>query len=231
MGLLSALSFSGSSPRVVTGNGPQTHSGQHLGQNRWHRATPAKERLPLHPNREWPSQEVIRHLVEFHHNFFRESLSGLADLLEQCASLATVRRRPWEAIAQRFRKLHDAFLSGMQLEESVVFPQLLDWQISASGLTPASELLDAAKTVERTHSLCLQMLWRLLRLIRDELEISPDNQEHRPFSEQLAALCDDYEQHLFEEECLLLPKLFSDGSTSNSGRRESNGSHHLDGST
>lgn len=230
MGLLSAISYSGNSSRVVTGNGQQARGGaQRFGQNLWRRAMPAEDRERLHPNREWSPQEVIYHLVEVHHKFFRESLNDLTSLLEKCVSLATVRQHQWEVISQRFRKLRDTLQSGIQFEELAVFPELLHRQPYAPEFASVSELLDAAKTVERSHALCLQMLWRLLRLTRDELEISTDDLQYRQFAKQLAALCDDYEQHLFEEECLLLPKFFSCRSPASQRLREPNESDYLDG--
>jgi iron-sulfur cluster repair protein YtfE (RIC family) len=111
-------------------------------------------------------------------------------------------------------KLQEALLSGMHHEESVVFPQLLHWQANSKEHSPPSEFLAAANAVERSHAICLQMLWRLLRRTRDEIQIPPSAGPNRLFFDQLSALCDDYEQHLFEEECLLLPAVTSFGTAS-----------------
>jgi iron-sulfur cluster repair protein YtfE (RIC family) len=160
----------------------------------------------LHPSCEWPSVKVIHHIMEVHHRFVRESLAGLRPLVEQ-PSAAAADGKGWAAIGQRFAKLQDEFLSGIGYEERVVFPQLLSWEEAGNQRPPSGELRAAVETVERSHARCLHMLWRLLRLIRDETPPRGEGEAHRGVLARLSELCDDYEQQLFEEECLLLPRL------------------------
>jgi iron-sulfur cluster repair protein YtfE (RIC family) len=220
MSLVPTLTDPGNFSRVPAGSSQYLPGEQSSGQNIRNPAHHADKCFLQHPNREWPPNEVVHHIVEVHHDYFRQSLMHLTSLLQASDSLGTVFNRRWNIILQRMIKLEEAFLSGMQYEESVVFPQLLHWQAKSKQHSPPSELLAAANAVERSHAICLQMLWWLLRRTRDEMQIPPVAGHHRQFFDQLAALCDDYEQHLFEEECLLLPTITSFGTISIECRSE-----------
>ncbi len=180
---------------------------------------PARQRsvgddyLPTHPNREWPPDELVDHIVRVHHAVVRQSLTDLTNRLPTIAVLSATRDGQWNKIIQQFGKLRDAILMGIRYEESVVFPQFLRWHSTCKEQSPPSELLAVTKIVARSHARRLQMLWRLLRLTRDELTSKFDTRHYRKLTaqpadmlfDQLSALCDDYERHLFEVECLLLP--------------------------
>jgi iron-sulfur cluster repair protein YtfE (RIC family) len=51
------------------------------------------------------------------------------------------------------------------------------------------------------------MLWQLVRLTRYAESPPKEAEACNLLQAKLTALCDDYEQHLFEEECLLLPRI------------------------
>ena len=127
--------------------------------------------------------------------------------------LSKTREGKWNKLIQQIGELHDAILMGIGHEESVVFPRIVDWQAAGQPQPSPSELLIAAKRVERLHACCLQMFWRLLRQFRDQLTGQlVDGQQRRRTDqhaelvfEQLSAVCDDYEQYLFHVECILLP--------------------------
>ena len=171
------------------------------------------DHLPALPSREWPPDQLVNHIVRIHHAVVRQSLTDLTSRLPTISVPSATRDGQWNKIIQQFGVLHDAILMGIRYEESVVFPQLLRWYATCKEQSPPSELLAIAKVVERSHARCLQMLWRLLRLTRDELTRPLNTRHHRKFTgqpaellfDQLSALCDDYERHLFEVECLLLP--------------------------
>ena len=178
------------------------------------------DRLPTPPSRVWPLDELVGHIVRVHHVVVRQSLADLKSKLPTLCGLSTTREREWHKIIQRFGQLHDAILIGVCYEESVAFPRLMHWHATCKEQSLPSELLAVAKAVERSHAICLQMLWRLLRLTRDELFSSLDTRHHRKFADQpaahffdqLSAFCDDYERYLFEVECLLLPVVTSHSS-------------------
>jgi iron-sulfur cluster repair protein YtfE (RIC family) len=171
------------------------------------------DHVPAHPSREISPSELVDHIVRVHHAVVRQSLADLTNRLPTISVLSAARDGQWDKIIQQFSELHDAILVGIRYEESVVFPRLLHWHATCKEQSPPSELLAAAKVVERSHAHGLQMLWRLLRLTRDELTTPFNTRHHRKLTghpadllfDQLSAFCDDYERHLFDVECLLLP--------------------------
>jgi len=204
MGLSTVVSYPGNSSLVA---------------NECYLHRPARQRslgddhLPAHPSREWPPDQLVDHIVRVHHAVVRQSLTDLTSRLPAISVPSATRDGQWNKIIQRFGELHDAILMGIRYEESVVFPQLLHWHATCKQQSPPSELLALAKVVERLHAHCLQLLWRLLRLTRDELNSQLIDGRYRRrvdqhaemVFEQLSAVCDDYEQYLFHVECILLP--------------------------
>lgn len=204
MGLSTFVSFPGNSSLAANESYLQRPARQ---------CSVANDHLPDLPSREWPPDQLVSHIVRIHHTVVRQSLVELTSSLPQFAVLSTTRDGQWNKIIQQFGELHDAILLGIRYEESVVFPQLLRWHATCKEQSPPSDLLAVAKIVARSHASCLQMFWRLLRLTRDELTSPFNTRQHRKVTgqpadilfDQLSALCDDYERHLFEVECLLLP--------------------------
>lgn len=173
----------------------------------------AGDHLPALPSRECAPNELVAHIVRVHHAAVRRSLMDLMSRLPTAFLFSTAREGKWDKLIQQFGELHDAILTGIGEEESVVFPRFLDWQAAGQSQSPPSELLVAAKRVERIHACCLQMFWRLLRQFRDQMTSQPIGSQRRRrvdqraamIVDQLSAACDDYEQYLFDMECILLP--------------------------
>lgn len=161
--------------------------------------------LTPHPNRDWPPPEIIEHIVAMHHSSLRSTLAELRFWLQTFTQQRDPGEGRWDIILPRFIKVHDALLFSMDWEESELFPRFAHWHATDSERTPPHELLAAVNVAERSHASALQMLWRLLRLTRDESSSSPRASAHQQFSAQLTAIASNFEQHLFEVECLLLP--------------------------
>jgi iron-sulfur cluster repair protein YtfE (RIC family) len=159
---------------------------------------------PRHPSPDWSPSEIMRHAVAVHHVNLRGILGELQQLRPRLARFAPLRGSRWDSLLGSFVKLHDALLSSLEWEAFEVFPQLLNWH-EEGHRQPSAELLAASKMAERSHAWCLHMLWRLLRLTRDEMPIAACASDHRQFLKRLMELGNEYEQHLFEVECLLLP--------------------------
>jgi hypothetical protein len=158
-----------------------------------------------HPSPDWSPSEIMRHAVVVHHVNLRGTLGELQELRPRLAQFAPLRGSRWDNILRRFVKLHDALLSSLDWEAAEVFPQLLNWQEEGHRQPPPAELLAASKMAEQSHAWCLHMLWRLLRLTQDEMPIAACASDHHCFLGHLMALGSEYEQHLLEVECLLLP--------------------------
>lgn len=204
MGLSSVVSYPGNSSLVANESSLHRPSRQR---------SVGDDHSPTHPSREWPPDELVDHIVQIHHAVVRQSLADLMSRLPAISMPSATRDGQLNKIIQQFGELHDSILIGFRYEESVAFPQLLRWHATCKEQSPPSELFAIAKVVERSHTHCLQMLWRLLRLTRDEMASTLNTRHHRKFTgqpaellfDQLSALCDDYERHLFEVECLLIP--------------------------
>lgn len=172
-------------------------------------------RLTSHPNRDWLPTEIMEHIVAVHHFSLRNTLAELRAWSPASNGQGDLGEIRWDIIQPRFIKVHDALLFSMDWEESELFPRFAHWQATDSERSPPRELLAAVKVAERSHASGLQMLWRLLRLTRDELPSSPSARAHQQFFTQLTALASNYEQHLFEVECLLLPIISNHNSLRN----------------
>jgi iron-sulfur cluster repair protein YtfE (RIC family) len=162
-----------------------------------------------HPNIRWIASEIIEHIRQVHQPFLRGTLRSLDERFVEVAGHSPAGTKPWNALAQRFSKLRDEMLRGLDHEQAVVFPALvqLEGNQAWKNVPPAWRLEFAA--VERQHALCLQMLWRLLRVTKDQVAVLPRTEAGRHLTEELTALGDDYEQQLFEIECLLFMQLAS----------------------
>jgi iron-sulfur cluster repair protein YtfE (RIC family) len=154
--------------------------------------------------------EIIQHVVELHHRAIGEHLhrlDGVFHELEQCCGLddATCRRA-----MTAFDTLKDGVRQCMTHEKCVVFPQIERWCADSRGVapgTPSEVLVKAANDLAQWHARLFTQSCRLVRRVRD-LEQGPIE---RPLLMKLqsaaADFCDDFDQQLFEEDCLLLPRI------------------------
>jgi iron-sulfur cluster repair protein YtfE (RIC family) len=163
---------------------------------------------PAHPTVQWSVAKIIEHVAGVHHRFLRDTLTDLSQRFSESAGQSPECSKQWNALKQRFSKLRDEMLRCLLHEEADVFPQLLRLE-GSSGSDPPPALRSEVEAIERRHALCLQMLWRLLCATRDQMNLSPEFAAGQRISKELSALCDDFEQQLFEKECLLFVKVAS----------------------
>lgn len=170
----------------------------------------AAERCQLkHPTIKSSVGEIIEHILEVHHRFLRDKLTKLSKHFAEAAGHSPECTKPWNALTRRFSKLRDEMLRCLAHEEAVVFPELSRLERDEAWSNPPPALRLEFETVERRHALCLQLLWRLLRITKDQVSVLPRTEAGRHITNELSALCDDFEQQLFEIECLIFMKLAS----------------------
>jgi iron-sulfur cluster repair protein YtfE (RIC family) len=98
----------------------------------------------------------------------------------------------------------------MLREEQVVFPGIEQWERECreAGVSkPRIGLIEWICAIERWHAGLLQMFYLVLRRTRDASEAPGKRRLWSDFFNELSAVCDDFDQHLFEEDCLLLPRV------------------------
>lgn len=166
--------------------------------------------LQQHPRRGTSCSDTIRHVVHVHHPFLRERLAQLDALLTDIERASGTDDLDWRRTSRLFAKLQEDLVACLRHEEDSVFPQIEQWEANraaTSGTEPPPELMQAATALEHWHAGLLQTLWLVLRRARDAAEAPGKQELWSGFFAALSAVCDDFDQHLFEEDCLLLPQV------------------------
>jgi hypothetical protein len=136
-------------------------------------------------------------------------LDRLDLLFERIEARPAGERGDWSQIGRLFAELKHE-LQQCVIREEHIFPQIRQWEMEGEqpgSKPPPPELLQAAKALEKWHAWLLQRLWLVLRRARDASQMLPQDERASALVMELSALCDDYDQHLFEVECLLLPRI------------------------
>lgn len=167
----------------------------------------APESSSEHPTRNWSTGDIIAHIVAHHHRRLEQSLASLVRLIPQVRQDMPERAKQWDKFLQRFEKLRDEVLRGAAHEKRLIFPELLHWEQTPSRTSPSTALQDEVQAVESRHARCLQFVWQLLRAAKDESGVAPGCAAAGRVVEELSSFCDEFEQCLFEEECLLFARL------------------------
>jgi iron-sulfur cluster repair protein YtfE (RIC family) len=169
------------------------------------------ETLPiLSISRQSPTLEIVERVRSVHHRALGEHLHRLEmvfqELEQRCGADEAAGRRAMTA----FTTLKDGVCQCMIHEKCVVFPQIECWVAQSCGeaLSPPPEMLvNAANGLAQQHARLFTQSCRLVRRVRD-LEQAPIK---RPLVWKLqsaaASFCDELDQQLFEEDCLLLPRI------------------------
>jgi len=116
----------------------------------------------------------------------------------------------WKRASGLFVKLRTELEQCMLHEEKSVFPQIERWErqrYQAGTREPPADLIQSIHALERWHAGLFHGLWLMLRRARDASEAPGRGAMWRDFVTELSAVCDDFDQHLFEEDCLLLPQI------------------------
>jgi hypothetical protein len=154
--------------------------------------------------------EILRRVIAVHHRALGEHLHRLEIVFREL-------EQRWgsdDALCHRaltaFTALKEGACQCMIQEKCEVFPQIERWCDDSSGdatSAPAEALVEAANELTHWHARLFTQSCRLVRRVRD-LEQGPLERALvlRPQS-AAADFCDDFDQQLFEEDCLLLPRI------------------------
>jgi hypothetical protein len=158
----------------------------------------------LHPGHDASSAEIVAHLVSVHHR----AITGHLQRIESVLGIIDSGR----LIAPLFAQLRSGLCDCLRTERGKVFPH---FEFAQRGDHPVQPLLrESVRAIERSHARSLVTLWKLLSLARNA---AAEDREKLVLVVELAALSEEYYQHLFEVECLLFPRLIS---TCSAGRVE-----------
>ena len=165
-----------------------------------------------HPQRSSSTSEIIQHLVTVHHRSLGEHLHELDDLFHGVDPLLLADQSYRRQMNHRFAVLKDELCACMVHEKCVVFPQIVRWE-AGGGRPPSSPppdaLLRVASDLAHWHSRLLVQFWELTRRVRDLEQWAAETPLLQELQSVLSVCCDDFDQQLFEADCLLLPRITS----------------------
>jgi hypothetical protein len=151
-----------------------------------------------HPGSHSPSAEIIAHILETHHRALRDQLQRIQSLLDATAGQSGPRTDRQRRLALHFAQFQRDAGDCLRAESEELFPSLQP--------TARTLLGESARAIERLHAHSLVTLWRLLDVARGA---GADDREEQALVVELSALSEEHYQHLFEVECLLLPRFVS----------------------
>jgi iron-sulfur cluster repair protein YtfE (RIC family) len=164
-----------------------------------------------HPRRSSSSAEIIQHLAAVHHRSLGEHLHELDVLFQHVEPPLGAAQTHFRKIKHLFAGLKEELCECMVHEKRVVFPQIERWE--AGGRPPSSSpsdaLLKAARDLAQWHSRLVVQFWKLTRRVRDLDQWPAEARLLRELQSALSECCDDFDQQLFETDCLLLPRITS----------------------
>lgn len=179
--------------------------------------TPAPARLEKagltpssHPRRSSSSASIVQHLVEVHHRLAGERLHELEVLFDGVARLTVLDSDRCRKAAEMFRQFKEELDECLMHEQYVVFPHIEQFAAASGeqpGTSPSAELLELAGGLATWHANLLVKCWKLVRRVSDFEPAESQRQIVGELQSVLAAFCDDFQQQLFEEDCLLLPRI------------------------
>jgi len=161
-------------------------------------------------SRQSSTVEILRRVLAVHHRAVGghlHRLDGVFHELEQrCGSDDVLCRRA----VTTFAALKEGVCQCMIHEKCEVFPQIERWCADSCGASPeapSAALVNAANDLAQWHARLFTQSCRLVRRVRD-LEQGPLERSLLGELQAAAAdFCDDFDQQLFEEDCLLLPRI------------------------
>jgi iron-sulfur cluster repair protein YtfE (RIC family) len=168
-----------------------------------------------HPGRDSSALEIIAHVVRVHHHSLRRQVIGIRKLFAETLSPQGTSRNRWQIVADGFSELHGELARCLRWERFVVFPAIAGAQSESDPM-----LLDLLRATSKSHARLLQMFWRLVHVVQTTLSLDRSNPAGDPLLSSLCALRDDFCQHLYEEECLLFPRLAAQRASPNDAQRE-----------
>ena len=151
-----------------------------------------------------PLADLIRHILDTHHNYLRRELPRLAELLARS-------ERPGdtlEALRNTFSELKNELESHMWKEESVLFPMIRGLEAARAAGQPASpshcgSVRNPIRVMELEHDSAVRALAEM-RCITSGYELSEDADEgRRMLFTGLTELEADLRQHIHLENDIL----------------------------
>ena len=183
--------------------------------------------IPMTPStptvsRNSPTREIIEQIIAIHHRALGVHLHKLDALFQQIETLGSD-----HALCRRathlFDRLKDQVCRCMVHEKCVVLPQIERW--SADGgeypsSPPPHGLVEIASGLLRWHARLFSQSCRLVRRVRDLEQECAESPLLSALQSALDRFCDDLDQQLFEEDCLLLPRITNWHADSNPAERQ-----------
>jgi len=118
--------------------------------------------IAVHPGRAATPDEILVHLLAFHHPQLGDQLLGIASLLQMNAAPDVERPSECNAIRNLFADLHYDLVACLLRERYVLYPRIS--RFAGGDRSVASELVGVTRLIEHAHACVLQKLWRLMEL-------------------------------------------------------------------
>jgi iron-sulfur cluster repair protein YtfE (RIC family) len=154
-----------------------------------------------HPTAATSPAEIVDHLIHCHHRTLRQRLLWVESLIDKAAAEHHA-SDTLSSLARSFAELHDELDCCLLQERCAILPAFAKGQ-------PDDEpgLREAVRAIGKTHAHLLQRFWTLTAGVSELSRATDGRDAADAIAAELSDLVDDYYQHLFEEECLLFPRL------------------------
>ena len=156
--------------------------------------------------------ELIRHVVEGHHRYVRETTPVVLGWLDTLIDIdrASDRHPALVDVRETFRQLSDTLGSHMAKEEHILFPFIQDLEASArTGARPAvgpfGALANPIRVMEADHLEAESLVDQLRSLTHGYAVPADASPLHRRCYEELARFEEDLERHVHLENDVLFP--------------------------
>lgn len=100
--------------------------------------------------KEWSAEKLIEHIVQTHHNYVKSKLGEISDYAVKVAQVHGERHPENIVIRDSFLALADEMRSHMADEEDVVFPMILQKNVTAAQLAELESEHEAAASLMAT---------------------------------------------------------------------------------
>jgi hypothetical protein len=154
-----------------------------------------------------PTSEIASHIASVQHRTLCEKLHHIGTLIHAALPPADARTDGQAALAATFDELVQEAKYCFQFEAKTVLP---DSRPAGHADASARALLERAiRTVERSHARSMRRIWKVLDFART----CGASKAGKLLVSELSEFAEAFFRYLYEEECVLLPRIVADLST------------------
>jgi regulator of cell morphogenesis and NO signaling len=152
--------------------------------------------------------ELVDYIVEHHHDYLREELGPLGELIETVVDAHADAHPELHDLRETFAELKREIPVHLSEEEQLVFPAVRDWVASGEIDTNQRAILDQVlESLDDDHLETAEHLERIRDLTDDYTEPDDACPKYRAMLERLRELERDLHMHIHRENNVLFPEI------------------------